>query len=148
MTGTLSVQRHFDGKSAIVRAIYERLLAIAREFGPVEEEPKKTSIHLVRSSALAGVETRKEYLLLNIKTAYPIHSPRVAKAEQLSAHRYHSKIKLASPVEVNSEVEGWLQRTPRHQRLGKTFCPTGLSWLPRGLRSPKRGRYGSGARPK
>jgi Domain of unknown function (DUF5655) len=56
-----TVDDHFSGKPPAVREVYDRLLAAVRTVGPVVEEPKKTSIHLVRSSALAGVEVRKEY---------------------------------------------------------------------------------------
>src|SRR4051794_39005887 len=99
MTDSHSVASHFDGKSPNVQAVYARVLDVIRLLGTVEEDPKKTSIHLVRSSALAGVETRNGYLLLNLKTPYPIRSPRAVKAEQLSANRYHTKVKLTSPAE-------------------------------------------------
>jgi len=104
-----TVGDHFAGKSPAVRAVYDRLLAALTKIGPVQEEPKKTSIHLVRSSALAGVEVRKDYLLLNLKSDAPIDSRRVTKAEQLSARRFHQKVKLASPAEVDAELEQWLQ---------------------------------------
>jgi len=41
------------------------------------KEPKKTSIHLVNVPALAGVETRKACILLNIKADHKISSPRI-----------------------------------------------------------------------
>jgi hypothetical protein len=79
-----------------------------RTIGPIQEEPKKTSIHLVRSSALAGVEVRRDYLLINIKSELPIESARVLKTEQLSARRFHQKVKLSSPEDVNAELRRWL----------------------------------------
>ena len=83
--GAVTVDSHFAGKPPHVRKVYERLLELLEKIGPVSEEPKKTSIHIVRESALAGVEVRREYLLLNLKTDYPIDSPRVERAERLSA---------------------------------------------------------------
>ena len=44
----MSVAAHFTGKDPTVRATYQRLIDIARTLGPVTEEAKKTSIHLVR----------------------------------------------------------------------------------------------------
>jgi hypothetical protein len=108
-TGEFHVDDHFTGKQAEVRAIYDRLLAVLRKFGKVVDEPKKTSIHLVRSSALAGVEVRKEYLLLNIKADSPIESPRIAKTEQISANRFHHKVKLSSPSEIDADLQKWLK---------------------------------------
>lgn len=104
-----TVNDHFVGKGAVVQEVYARLMVALRRFGPVREEPNKTSIHLVHSSALAGVEVRKEYLVLNIKTDYRIESLRVVRREQLSARRFHHKVKLSSPHEVDVELQRWLK---------------------------------------
>lgn len=104
------IDNHFAGKDASVRAIYERLLAVVREIGPIVEEVKKTSIHLVRSTALAGVETRSNYLLLNLKSDHPLSGPLiVVKSEQLSARRYHTKLRFSSPTDIDSTVIDWLE---------------------------------------
>ncbi len=73
------------------------------------EEPKKTSIHLVNKSAFAGVVTRKNALILNIKSAAPIKHKRFSKSEQVSAGRFHQEVKLISPDEVDSLLVGWLK---------------------------------------
>jgi hypothetical protein len=69
------------------RAIYKRLLGAAKAIGPFTEDPKQTSIHLMRRSAFAGVATRKDALLLTIKSATDIRSLRIVKREQTSANR-------------------------------------------------------------
>ena len=56
MTETYSVKDHFTNKDPSIRALYDQLLSILQAFGPVTEDPKKTSIHLNRKSALAGVD--------------------------------------------------------------------------------------------
>ncbi len=104
-----TVDAHFAGKPPQVRKVYERLLELLEKIGPVREDPKKTSIHLVRESALAGVEVRREYLLLNLKTDYAIDSPRVERAQRLSANRYHTKVRLSAIAEVDGEVKRWLK---------------------------------------
>lgn len=109
MTEPATLSQHFQGKDPVVRSIYDRILAEAYKFGPVIEEPKKTSIHLVNKSAFAGVVTRKNALILNIKSAAPIRHKRFSKAEQLSASRFHQELKLTSPDEVDSLLVGWLK---------------------------------------
>jgi hypothetical protein len=104
-----SVDFHFTGKSRAVREIYDRLMRALRKFGSVIEEPKKTSIHLVHGSALAGVSTRKDALWLNIRLDHEIGSPRINKVEQVSAKRFHNELKLTSPDEVDAELVGWLK---------------------------------------
>ena len=56
---TYSVDDQFIGKAPDVRAAYDLLVAQLRTFGPVQEQPKKTSIHLANTSGFAGVHTRK-----------------------------------------------------------------------------------------
>jgi len=91
------------------RAIYVRLLNAARTVGPFTEDPKKTSIHLTRKSAFAGVATRKGALQLTIKSASDIRSPRIVKREQASAHRWHLEVRLESPKDIDRELTSWLK---------------------------------------
>ena len=76
-SGTDKVKAHFDGKAAVVRDIYCRILEAVSAFGTFEEDPKKTSIHLNRRTAFAGIATRKDSLLLTIKASADIPSPRI-----------------------------------------------------------------------
>jgi hypothetical protein len=82
-----TVDELFIGKAPTVRAVYDKLLTHLRTFGPVHEQPKKTSIHLANTSGFAGVHTRKNYFILNIRSDHPIDSPRIVKAEQVAIIR-------------------------------------------------------------
>jgi Domain of unknown function (DUF5655) len=104
-----TVGQHFERCSPEVLAIYSRLLDTAKAFGPVREEPKKTSIHLARKTAFAGVATRKNALILTLKSATDLRSPRIAKREQASAHRWHLEVRLDDPAQVDGEIETWLK---------------------------------------
>ncbi|HVS81399.1 MAG TPA: DUF5655 domain-containing protein [Pyrinomonadaceae bacterium] len=108
-TDGFSVKSHFEGKDTSVRQIYGRLLKSARKFGPVGEEPKKTSIHLVNGTAFVGVATRKSAIILTIQSDRKISSPRIHKSEQTSASRFHHEVKLTSPADVDSELVKWLK---------------------------------------
>jgi hypothetical protein len=104
-----TINSHFVGKEPVVRAIYDELLNTVKRFGKIVEEPKKTSIHITNKTALAGVATRKGYLILTIKSDRKIASPRIHKSEQTSASRFHHEVKLSSPAEVDEELKGWLK---------------------------------------
>ncbi len=108
-TTDFTVKSHFENKYAVVRQIYDRLLKGAQKFGRVIEDPKKTSIHLVRKTAFAGVATRKNALILTIKSDRTLSSPRIHKSEQTSARRFHHEVKLTSAAEVDSELLNWLK---------------------------------------
>ena len=110
MAEAYTVSDHFANKDPAVRALYDQLVSLLRTFGPIEENPKKTSIHLNRKSALAGVETRKDCLLLNIKSDHSVKSSRVVKAEQVSAKRFHHKVRITSPNDFDEELKTWLEK--------------------------------------
>ena len=109
MPETYSVSDHFVNKDPSVRALYDHLVSLVRTFGPVEEDPKKTSIHLNRKSALAGVETRKKNFLLTIKSNHQIKSPRIEKVEKISAKRIYHKVRISSPDDFDEELKTWLK---------------------------------------
>ena len=109
MASIPSVHAHFLNKDPSVRALYDLLLKTLGKFGPIEEDPKKTSIHLNRNSALVGVETRKDYLLLTIKADHKINSPRIEKLEQISAQRFYHKVRIRSVEDFDAELNSWLK---------------------------------------
>ena len=104
----MSVDLHFAKSDPEVVATYRRLLEAARAIGPVVEEPKKTSIHLVSQKAFAGVATRRSSLILTLKSAKDIRSPRVERREQTSAHRWHIEIRLTRAADVDTQLTTWL----------------------------------------
>src|SRR5207244_1570905 len=104
-----AVESHLAGKDPIVRQTYSQLLKKVRRFGPVIEEPKKTSIHLVNATAFAGVATRKSGINLTVKSDRTLASPRIHRTEQASTRRFHHEVKLTSPADVDAELLGWLK---------------------------------------
>ena len=105
-----SVDKHFDGKLPVVRETYDMVLHVARRFGNVAEDPKKTSIHLVARTAFVGVTTRQAKLVLTIKSPVAVKGRRVAKCEQLSANRWHFELHVNTPADIDSDFEAWLRR--------------------------------------
>jgi hypothetical protein len=103
-----TVASHFAKSSTSVAATYAALLKASRAFGPVREAPKKTSIHLVRETAFAGIATRKDALILTLKAERPVSSPRIHRSQQTSPNRWHVEIRLTAPVEVDAELRAWL----------------------------------------
>jgi len=110
MTASPTVAQHFGGRDSSVKAIYTALLRAARALGPVREDPKKTSIHLVRTTAFAGVATQRAALILTLKASADIKSPRIRKHEQASAGRWYLYLRLEAPSEVDAELVSWLRQ--------------------------------------
>ena len=104
MIASPEIDRHFDGKTPEIRAIYDAILAAAKKLGAVQEDPKKTSIHLNRRTAFLGIATRKAALVLTVKSDGPWLHPLIVKSEQLSARRWHHDLKLTDPNQIDDEV--------------------------------------------
>ena len=105
----MTVDAHFERSEDGVRSTYAALLVAAREYGPVTEEPKKTSIHLVRRTAYAGVAVRRSSLILTLKSKSDVTHTRVIKSEQVSANRWHIEVRLQAVSDVDRQLLGWLR---------------------------------------
>jgi Domain of unknown function (DUF5655) len=107
-TESPTVAQHFDGRNPSVKAVYTAILKAAKTLGPVREDPKKTSIHLNRKTAFAGVATRKDALILTLKSDKVLNGRLVVKCEQVSSGRWHVELRLASPKDIDARVRAWL----------------------------------------
>lgn len=105
-----AISGHFENRTPEVMATYEAILKAVKKFGPVKEEAKKTSIHLVRKSAFAGIATRKSALILTLKSDSEVANRRITKREQTSANRWHLEVKLQAPEHVDRKILGWLRK--------------------------------------
>jgi len=99
----------FQGREPAAHAAYRALLARLTDLGPFEEQVKKTSIHLARKSAFAGVHPRKAAILLVIRTTAPIESPRVRRLARVSANRWHNELLLSGPDDVDDDIIDWIR---------------------------------------
>ena len=109
MAEAASAAALFEGQEALVRVIDDRVLDALDALGPYREEPKKTSIHLVRGVGFADTHPRKGSLVLNPRIDHLIAGPRVVKTERVSRNRRHNEVKLVSLEEVAAEVVGCLR---------------------------------------
>ncbi len=95
--------------TAEVKDLYGRLLAELNKFGKITVEEKKTSFHIKSGAAFAGVHPRKQYFILNIVSTAPIKSARIVEQQQVSAHRFHNRVKIEKVEDINKELLGWLK---------------------------------------
>ena len=104
------LESHFLGRSEAVRQLYGVLTAAVIKFGPVVQDPKKTSIHLNRRTAFAGIQTRQSHIILTVKSDVPIGSERIVKSQRTSANRWHCEFRLKEAADIDDELIDWLKR--------------------------------------
>ena len=89
--------------------LHHYLLTAIHPLGLFDEEVKKTSVHLVRGSAFAGVHFRREFLIVTVKSVKQIDSERVLKSEQVSKNRWHYEVKISDVSDIDEQLIGWLK---------------------------------------
>lgn len=105
-----TIAQHFDGRGKDVRATYDRILAIAREWGDVKPEAKKTTIQLLRGTTpFATLTTRKDTLVLTLKSTTEVRSARVQKCEQSANKLWQFDVRLTNAKEVDHELQQWMR---------------------------------------
>jgi hypothetical protein len=109
MDTPLTIADVFIGKEPHLLELYQHLVTALRKFGPINEAPKQTSIHLEKTSGFAGVHPRKSYINLEFRTDYEIDHPRIARKLQLSARRFEHTVKLERESDIDSELLKWLK---------------------------------------
>jgi hypothetical protein len=103
----------FD-RSPAMRELYDYVLERVKQLGPVVEEIKKSSAHIVAGKgAFLGLHPRANGLLLNIVLDRPLTHHRIAKSEQTSASRYHNEVRISGREDIDDELLGWIEEAYR-----------------------------------
>src|ERR1041385_7507716 len=82
--GRHTLSSHFEGKSANVRAIFDKLLRITRENGPVTVLPEKTRIAFQVRMSFAAFVIRKRWVDGHVVLARRIDNSRFRRIETYS----------------------------------------------------------------
>jgi hypothetical protein len=99
---------HFMGRETNVVATFERLLAAARQRGPVTVLPEKTRIAFQVRMSFAAFTLRKRWVDGHVVLARRLDSPRFRRIDYISPGNQVHIFRLKEPLEVDAEVEGWL----------------------------------------
>jgi hypothetical protein len=121
---------HFDGRPELL-AVYERLLGVLRERGPVTENVTKSRISFQTRMRFAGIERpRRDHIVATFVLTRPVASERVWKIEPLAPYYYVHRVRLHAPEDVDAELMAWLDEArqvgdQRHLEPGWEKVPVG-----------------------
>ena len=82
------LERHFEGKSPEVIALYRHYLGLIEKFGPVTVEPKKTGIAFLVRVRFAGAVLRKKWLEARLWLKHPVEHPSLRRIERVTARDF------------------------------------------------------------
>ena len=93
----------FENKESQVYETYQKIVDIAREFGPVELDRRRNSILLRNTDEFGGVHPKKHYIDVDVVTNRPLRRNQIVRLEQVSANRFKNYFRFGSGDEINDE---------------------------------------------
>ena len=105
--GRYTLASHFAGKPKTVRAIFDKLLAVAKKNGPVTVLPEKTRIAFHVRMSFAAFVVRKNCVDGHVVLARRLENPRFRRIEAFSPRNHLHAFRFTSAEEIDDEVAAW-----------------------------------------
>ena len=103
------LEHHFVGRDPVVRELYERVIAVLREIGPVTVLPEKTRIAFQVRMSFAQVTTRKRWLDGHVVLARRLDHSRFRRIETFSPRNHLHAFRLEHPDDVDETFAEWMR---------------------------------------
>jgi hypothetical protein len=103
-----SIDSHFDGKPAEVRALFDRFAGAISELGPVTILPEKTRIAFQVRMSFAVAMPRHRWLDGHLVLARRVEHPRFRRVETFSPRNHLHAFRLRHRHEIDAEFRGWV----------------------------------------
>jgi hypothetical protein len=111
--GRSTLASHFAGKPPKVRAIFDKLLAVARKNGPVIVLPEKTRIAFQVRLSFAAFVIRKNWVDGHVVLARRFEHPRFRRIETFSPRNHLHAFRFENVEEIDGEVASWFEEAYR-----------------------------------
>ena len=92
----------------MVRAIFDKLLRVARKNGPITVLPEKTRIAFQVRMSFAAFVIRRNWVDGHVVLARRLENPRFRRIETFSPRNHLHAFRFESVEEIDAEVASWL----------------------------------------
>jgi hypothetical protein len=106
--GRYTLASHFEGKPPAVRAIFDKVLRVARRNGPIKVLPEKTRIAFQVRMSFAAFVIRRNWVDGHVVLARRFENPRFRRIETFSPRNHLHAFRFESVDDVDVEVSSWL----------------------------------------
>lgn len=96
-----------------MRAIFDKLVSVAKKNGPVTVLPEKTRIALQVRMSFAAFVIRRNWVDGHVVLARRLENPRFRRIETFSPRNHLHAFRFESLEEIDDEVAGWLAEAYR-----------------------------------
>jgi hypothetical protein len=111
--GRHTLASHFAGKPKNVRAIFDKLLEVAKKNGPVTVLPEKTRIAFQVRMSFAAFVIRQNWVDGHVVLARRLENPRFRRIETFSPRNHLHAFRFESVNEIDEEVASWFAEAYR-----------------------------------
>lgn len=111
--GRFTLASHFKGKPANVRAIFDKLLRLAKQNGPVTVLPEKTRIAFQVRMSFAAFVIRRHWVDGHVVLARRFEHPRFCRIETFSPRNHLHAFRFENVHDIDEEVAGWFAEAYR-----------------------------------
>lgn len=101
----------FARSEANVRKLYEKLVKIVKQVGPVIIVPQKTRIVFQVRVRFLGAMPRKKYLWVSIALPRRLKSPRFSKIVKYASNWFGHEIWITSANQFDTEFKNWIKES-------------------------------------
>ena len=106
--GRSTLASHFEGKPPAVRAIFDKVLRVARKNGPITVLPEKTRIAFQVRMSFAAFVIQRNWVDGHVVLARRFENPRFRRIETFSPRNHLHAFRFESVEDVDAEVSSWL----------------------------------------
>ena len=103
-----SVDDHFTGVDATVRAAFDRVVAVIRGLGPVQVMPERSRIALHARMSFAAFTPRRHWLDGHLVLARSAQHPAIRRVQVFSPRNVLHTFRLTTPDDVDPAFEALL----------------------------------------
>jgi hypothetical protein len=111
--GRSTLASHFAGKPKAVRALFDRLLTLAKKNGPVIVLPEKTRIAFQVRMSFAAFVIRQNWVDGHVVLARRLENPRFRRIETFSPRNHLHAFRFEHIDEIDDEVAAWFAEAYR-----------------------------------
>jgi hypothetical protein len=104
---------HFAGKPKALRALFDRLLTLAKKNGPVIVLPEKTRIAFQVRMSFAAFAIRQNWVDGHVVLARRLENPRFRRIETFSPRNHLHAFRFEHIEDIDDEVAAWFAEAYR-----------------------------------
>jgi hypothetical protein len=120
--GNYEIDAHFRSKKPILREIFDWLVEITSQCGPVTVYAQKTRIVFMVQVRFASLTVRKNWLDFGLWLRRRIEHPLLIKTDAFGPYSFYPRFRLSRPEDIDPALEALIAeayKTGRREHLQK-----------------------------